>query len=174
MTEKPKLLIIGHGRHGKDTACDILRDSYGFQFRSSSDFCAEHVIFPVLRDRYGYMSIEECYQDRHSHRSEWYDLISEYCQEDASRLGREIFGEYDIYCGLRNRREYEAMRLEGIFDYCVWVDRSEHLPPEDSSSMTLSKEQADYVIDNNGSLEELTERVDDFISFASYRYPLGL
>jgi hypothetical protein len=32
---KPKLLVIGHGRHGKDTVCEMLRDHYGYTFESS-------------------------------------------------------------------------------------------------------------------------------------------
>ena len=44
----PKLIIIGHGRHGKDTVCEILRDKYNFKFISSSQYCSEKVIFPIL------------------------------------------------------------------------------------------------------------------------------
>jgi len=42
---KLKLLIIGHGRHGKDTVCEILRDKYNLQvFESSSRFCSKRFI----------------------------------------------------------------------------------------------------------------------------------
>lgn len=33
-----KLLVIGYGRHGKDTVCEILRDQHGYSFTSSSSF----------------------------------------------------------------------------------------------------------------------------------------
>jgi hypothetical protein len=155
----PKLLIIGHGRHGKDTVCEILRDNYGFRFQSSSEFCAQKFIYNELRHKYGYTSYEQCYQDRHNHRSEWYDMIHAYCQDDYARLGRDIFAENDIYCGLRNKAEFHAMRNTGVFDYCVWVDRSDHLPLEDRSSMNLEIWMADYVIDNNSSLEMLNRSV---------------
>jgi hypothetical protein len=56
---------------------------------------------------------------------------------------------------LRNKKEYHAMRNTGVFDYAVWVDRSDHLPLEDPSSMSLEPWMADYTIDNNGTLEEL-------------------
>ena len=52
----PKLLVIGNARHGKDTVCDILREEFGYSFRSSSDFCAEKFIYAELKDRYGYTS----------------------------------------------------------------------------------------------------------------------
>jgi hypothetical protein len=157
----PKLLIIGHGRHGKDTVCDILRDQYGFQFQSSSEFCAQKFIYDELRHKYGYTSYAQCYQDRHNHRAEWYDMIHAYCEDDYARLGRDIFAENDIYCGLRNKAEFHAMRNTGVFDYCIWVDRSDHAPLEDRSSMNLEIWMADYVIDNNGTLEDLRRNTLD-------------
>lgn len=152
---RPKLLVIGHGRHGKDTVCEILRDNYGFSFESSSQFCSKLFIFDQLKDLYGYADEQECYADRHNHRAEWYDAICAYNVPDAARLGREIFREHDIYCGLRNKKEYHAMRNTGVFDYAIWVDRSDHLPLEDESSMTLKQWMADFTIDNNGTLDEL-------------------
>ena len=50
----PKLLVIGHGRHGKDTVCEILRDHYGYTFESSSKFCSLQFIYNDLKDKYGY------------------------------------------------------------------------------------------------------------------------
>jgi len=157
----PKLLIIGHGRHGKDTVCEILRDQFGFRFQSSSEFCARQFIYQELAPKYGYTSYEQCYADRHNHRAEWFDMIYNYCREDNARLGREIFAEYDIYCGLRNRAEFHAMRNTGVFDHCIWVDRSNHLPPENANSMNLEIWMADYVIDNNGTLQALERNVCD-------------
>jgi hypothetical protein len=153
--KKLKLLVIGHGRHGKDTVCEILKDKYSYSFESSSRFCSRLFIFDQLKDRYNYDTEEQCYADRHQHRAEWYDSICAYNVPDASKLGRAIFQHHDIYCGLRNRREFHAMRNTSVYDYAIWVDRSDHLPPEDSSSMSLEQWMADYTIDNNGSLDEL-------------------
>jgi hypothetical protein len=49
-----KLLVIGHGRHGKDTVCEFLRDDYGYSFESSSQFCSKLFIYDNLKDKYGY------------------------------------------------------------------------------------------------------------------------
>lgn len=157
---KQKLLIIGYARHGKDTVCEILREKYNYNYVSSSVFCAKTLIYDNLAPLYGYQTVEECYQDRVNHRSEWYDLISEYCRDDPALLGKQIFAEHDIYCGLRNIREYDAMRKQNVFDLCIWVDRSKHLPPEPETSMTLNISHADIVVDNNGSLEDLNCQVD--------------
>ena len=168
MNPLPKILVIGHGRHGKDTVCEILRNNYGFGFQSSSEFCARKFIYDALKNKYRYTSYEECYTDRHNHRSEWFDMIHDYCRDDYARLGRDIFAEYDIYCGLRNRAEFHAMRNTGVFDYCVWVDRGDHLPLEDRSSMNLEIWMADYVIDNNGDLKDLHRNTGDLADYLLY------
>jgi hypothetical protein len=162
---KLKLLIIGHGRHGKDTVCEILRDKYAYSFESSSRFCSKLFIYNDLKDKYGYANEEECYADRHNHRAEWYNAICDYNVPDPARLGREMFGAYDIYCGLRNKKEYHAMRNTEVFDYCIWVDRIDHLPPEAKDSMSLEQWMADYTIDNNGTLEDLQFNVDQLMMF---------
>jgi hypothetical protein len=162
---KKKLLIIGHGRHGKDTVCEMLSNKYAYSFESSSQFCSKLFIFDQLKEKYGYADEEECYADRHNHRAEWYDAICNYNVPDASRLGREIFRAHDIYCGLRNKREFFAMKNTGVFDYAIWVDRSDHLPPESKDSMSLEQWMADFIIDNNGSLDELTFNVDQLMSY---------
>lgn len=152
VARRPKVLILGHARHGKDTACEFLRDHYGLKFTSSSQFCADRVVYPQLKERYA--SPEECFADRHNNRALWFDLITAYNTPDKARLGREIFAEFDIYCGLRNIDEFAALKLEGIVDAVVWVDASGRLPPEGADSCTVQKELADYVVSNNGTLEE--------------------
>lgn len=164
-----KLLIIGHGRHGKDTVCEMLRDRYNYSFESSSQFCSTLFIYDQLKDLYGYATEEQCYADRHNHRSEWYDAICAYNVPDAARLGREMFEAYDIYCGLRNKKEFHAMKNTGVFDYAIWIDRSDYLPPESKDSMSLEPWMADFTIDNNGTLEELEFNLDRLMCYLEVR-----
>ena len=158
-----KILIIGYARHGKDTVAEYLRDHHGLTFKSSSMHTAKNAVFPALRGMYGYSTVEECFADRSNHRAEWYDLISKYCESDLARIGREIFQVSDIYCGLRNKREFHAIRNNGLVDATIWVDRSDWLPPEDKSSNTLEPWMANYIIDNNRGLNELYRNVDDLM-----------
>ena len=118
-----------------------------------------------MKDKYGYANEEECYADRHNHRAEWYNAICDYNVPDAATLGREMFAAYDIYCGLRNKREFFAMQNTGVFDYCIWVDRSKYLMPESKDSMSLEQWMADFTIDNNGSLDDLKFNVDQLMSY---------
>jgi dephospho-CoA kinase len=158
----PKLLVVGHGRHGKDTVCEML-EAYGYTFQSSSKFCSELFIFEDLKDQYNYKDEEECYVDRHNHRTEWYNMIHNYCKDDLAKLGRNLFAKHDIYCGLRNKREFFAMQNEQIFDYAIWVDRGDHLPSEDPSSMSIEQWMCNYTIDNNGDLQRLEKNVEVLI-----------
>jgi hypothetical protein len=162
---KLKLLVIGHGRHGKDTVCELLRDKYDYSFESSSQFCSKLFIFNMLKDKYGYYNEEECYADRHNHRAEWYDAICSYNIPDPARLGREIFAAHDIYCGLRNKKEFHAMKNTKVFDYAIWVDRSDYLPLESKDSMSLEQWMADYTIDNNGTLSDLKFNLTQLMNY---------
>jgi dephospho-CoA kinase len=56
------------------------------------------------------------------------------------------------------------MRNTQVFDYAVWVDRSDYLPQEDRSSMSLEIWMADYVIDNNGQLSDLRRNTRELMN----------
>jgi hypothetical protein len=153
---KPKLLILGHGRHGKDTVAEYLA-KHGFTFQSSSRAACEIFLYDLLKPHYGYQSIEQCYEDRHNHRALWYQLICEYNETDPCRLAREILKTSDIYVGMRDRKEVETCITQGLFDLIIWVERD--LPLEDSSSFNIDKSITDITIGNTGSLQELEYKV---------------
>lgn len=155
----PKILVLGFARHGKDTVSEMLRDNHGLSFTSSSAFCAEHVILPALSPVYGYTCAEDCIDDKEGHRAEWYQLIQDYNTPDKTRLAREIFARHDVYCGLRSAVEFLACKDSGIFDVVLWVNRPGTIM-EDKSSCSVLPFLADHVIENDGTLEELAEKVD--------------
>lgn len=152
-----KLFILGSGRHGKDTVAEIIKEGYGLTFQSSSLFCAEHVVRPWLESKgIFYNSLEECYEDRFSHRMDWYNAIRDYNSSDLSRLSRGIFDKYDMYVGIRDRDEFLA--AENLADLSIWVDASERISEVDPTCKIL-RTDADVVIDNNTSKEDLEKRV---------------
>jgi hypothetical protein len=172
----PKIILLGHARHGKDTVAELLRDRWGFQFQSSSMFCAERVMMPYFQGRVPgycpeenrtyrhYATAEECYEDRVNFRDVWYDQISAYNEPDKDRLCRELFAAgNDIYVGMRAADEFKAAQKHA--DLVVWVDASGRgLPPEDASSCTVTEEMSDFTLYNNGTLEDLEMAVDAFVS----------
>lgn len=154
-----KILIIGHGRHGKDTVAEILAEHFDFSFMSSSMAAAKIFIFDKLKSKYSYKTFEECYEDRANHREEWYNLITDYNIKDRTRLAKSILEECDCYVGMRNPDELEESKKQEIFDLIIWVDASERLPEESKASMGVTKDMADLIIDNNKTVEQLTSKV---------------
>lgn len=155
----PKLLVLGNMRHGKDTFAEILRDKQGLTFLSSSQAAADIFIYDELKDKYGYSTPEECFEDRVNHRAEWFDLITEYNRVDRTRLAKSILEINDCYVGMRNKAEVIGCIEQGLFDAIIWVDASERLPAEDKSSFDIDKSYADFIVENNGTLEEFTNKV---------------
>jgi dephospho-CoA kinase len=153
---KIKLMILGYARHGKDTVAEILSQAFGLTMVSSSHAAGKKIMLPYFQSvGIHYRDFEECYQDRVNHRQEWYEQIAAYNTPDKARLAREIYAESDIYVGIRSREEFDAAKAAGLFQYSIWVDRSKHVAPEPAASNTIGKDAADYVIDNNGTLEQL-------------------
>jgi dephospho-CoA kinase len=155
----PKLLLLGHARHGKDSMVEILQEYFNLKFKSSSQAAAEIFIYDVLKDKYGYKTPEECFEDRVNHRAEWHQLICDYNIDDKARLAKGILKHADCYVGMRDTREIKECINQNLFDLIVWVDASERLPLEDVTSFNIKKSDADIIIENNGTYDEFKEKV---------------
>ena len=158
-TNYPKLLIIGAARWGKDTLAELLNEEFGYTFESSSQSAANIFLYDELKDKYGYKTPEECFEDRVNHREEWYLAICNYNKDDRARLAKGILERSDCYVGMRDRDEIEECLRQGIFDLVIWVDASDRLPNEDASSFNIDKSCADVIIENNGTFEEFKTKV---------------
>jgi len=146
-----KILILGHGRHGKDTVAEMLRDRAGITFKSSSEAAAEIAVFPALSARHGYQTPAECFADRTNHRAEWKELITAYNTPDKGKLCREILETSDCYVGMRCPLELAATRH--LFGLILWVDASGRVPTD--PSMGIERDQNMLLIDNNGTPSDL-------------------
>lgn len=165
-----KFLIIGHARHGKDTVAEILHDEFGLKFESSSMAACRIFLYDKLKLKYGYETIEACFNDRMNHREEWKNLICEYNKDDKCRLTKYILLESDIYVGMRDSNEIKECIDTGLIDLVIWVDRTEHLPPESVKSFNIRKSDADIIIDNNGTLNDLRCKVKRLFTHLLYNY----
>lgn len=152
--QKPKLLIVGHARHGKDTVTEFLSDALNLNFKGSSIICCESFIYDTLKDKYSYKSIIECYQDRVNHREEWHHLIADFCSQEKTALGDLIYKDYDIYCGVRASDECEAI-IKKYNPIVIWVDASKRLPLEPEESMQIRYQPNWISVDNNGTEGDL-------------------
>ncbi len=150
-----KILVIGHGRHGKDTFANMLVEKYNLKFISASKFACKHIIFPAMRANYD--TVEECYNDKVNHREYWKRLISEYNKEDKLKLVKEVLKESDIYVGLRDMQEYEECKRLKLFDY-VFTIYNPRIEKESSYNIPLSEGK---LILNEKGLIDLKMIVDD-------------
>lgn len=153
---KPKLLIIGQSRHGKDTFAEIAAKHFGYKFKSSSQAAADIFIYDYLKDNHGYKSPEECYEDRHNHRALWHELICKYNTPDKTLLAKDIMTSNDIYVGMRDAAEIKACIDEGVFDYVIGVTAYKRVGKTESIDSNNVDEYfwSDFIISNNGSYED--------------------
>lgn len=164
MERKYKLLVIGHMRHGKDTVAEMIEEFTGMSFKSSSEMAAEIFIYEELKDKYGYSSFMECFEDRMNHRAEWHDLIKNYNTPDKAKLAKEILKNNDMYVGMRSQVEIDKCIEDNIFDLIIGVfDPNKPLEPKDSFDIDLFS-SSDIIIPT-GDLETVKEKVRKFCEY---------
>jgi len=159
-----KLLILGHGRHGKDTVAEIMRYDYGLKFVSSSEICTP-IARKWLADYYDivYSSNIECFNDRHNHRTSWANAISSFNMVDRTKLTRMILHDNDIYVGMRKLNEYTPS--VHLFDYVLYVDALIRIPYRDPTMEIPFDILKMARIDNNGDLDDLRANVEYFMRY---------
>jgi hypothetical protein len=157
-----KVLIIGHGDHGKDTAAEMLEALYGLTFKSSSEAAAEIFIYEALKEKYGYADFNECYLDRRNRRDEWHDLICEYNKDDKARLAKEILASSDMYVGMRSDEEVQECMGQKLFDHIIAI-YDPRKPEEPPTSFDINIwAVSDAVIPNAEGLDELRIRLKKY------------
>jgi hypothetical protein len=157
-----KILILGHGRHGKDTVADIMAEDYGLRSISSSMIATREVVEPYLEENHGllYETIEGCYEDRVNHRQKWFDAISEFNRDDLARLTKMVLEVSDIYVGLRCDKEFYAARH--LFDWVVGVTAFKRKPDLDPTFLAPLSE-CDFILTNDGPEAELRPKVHELM-----------
>lgn len=154
------ILIIGHARHGKDTAAELLKELYGFTFESSSVAAARIFLFDALKEKYGYKTFQECFEDRVNRRAEWHQAICEYNKDDKARLAKEILKNSNVYVGMRSNAEVEECVRQDIFDLVIGI-YDPRKPEEDKSSFDINIwEKSDLIIPNAEGIIDLRCRLE--------------
>lgn len=167
MTISKKLIVVGHGGHGKDAFAELLTETWPVDVESSSRFIAMRAVYPALGK--DYKDFKDMYADRRNRRVEWMRLIREYNTPDLTRLARELFALHDVYVGPRNREEFLAIKEAKLFDLSVWIDASTRVPVKDDS-LQISPHDCDLSIDNNGPPHKLWRQAR-FFGIAFYGPP---
>jgi hypothetical protein len=153
---RPRILLLGHARHGKDTVADIL-EQYGFKCLASSTFALNKIMLPYFESQgIHYPTPEACFEDRvnNNNRAIWFREIENYNKPDWDRITKELLSDgYHVYVGMRSKTEFIHSRKH--YDFVLWVDASARLPLESSSSNEMLFTDANIYIDNNGNLDDL-------------------
>lgn len=150
-----KILILGNARHGKDTLAELLADRFGMTYKSSSEMAMEIFLFDMLKEKHGYETMQECFEDRVNHRQTWYLSICDYNKDDRARLAKDILEGHDCYVGMRDLDEFKAAKE--LFDVIIWVDASKRLGTSENTNK-IPVSEADMVITNDGTFEDFKDK----------------
>lgn len=162
------LLIIGHAQHGKDTTAEIIQHLTGMTFQSSSEAASQIFLYDALKDKYGYASPLECFEDRINHRTEWHNLISDFNTPDKAALAKHILMSSRMYVGMRSNAECEECLRQGLFSLVLGVwDPRKSLEHKGSFDIDIW-EKSDFIIPNSGTLGDLTKRVEKLLPTLQY------
>jgi hypothetical protein len=76
-------------------------------------------------------------------------------ESDPAALAREALKFGDIANGIRAKVEIEAVKLEGLVDLTIWIDRE----VERDDTLEFGPEVADIIIQNHGGLADFHARL---------------
>ncbi len=153
-----KILFLGHGRSGKDTAIEYLAKITGLRNAGTTSI----YLRKYVAKEFG-VSEEQAYAERHQNREEWKRIGDEIRGGDPGKLLREALEVGDLTGGLRDIAEVVTAKQEKLVDLIVWVE-NRRVPVD--PTVTFSEKECDVVIQNNWSLEDFYERLDRFAAFA--------
>jgi hypothetical protein len=156
-----RVIFVGHGRAGKDTACEHFAAVTGLRNAgTTSKYLCEYVAAKLG------LPPDVAYARRHESdrmRIFWYDAGNELRAGGPATLVRMAFEHGEITGGLRDGAELEAVRAEGLADLIVWV-ANDRVPVD--PTVKFDERHCDIVVPNHGTLAEFRGRLDRLARFA--------
>lgn len=159
-----RLLVCGHGRAGKDTACEILEKVTGLKNAGTTS----KYLCKFVAAKLG-ISEEEAYARRHESddmRMLWYHTGNEIRNNDPVCLIKEALKNGEITGGIRDMQEVLGAKQTGTVDLIVWIENNRVKP---DPTMKFGSKECDVVIENHWSMGEFEERLKRFAKFAGLR-----
>jgi hypothetical protein len=158
-TKKP-LLIVGHGRSGKDAAGSYLSSRCrGLKYCGSLSWFALPHIAKALD-----IAPQIAWEQRHDNRKFWYDECNWLRRDDPLFLVRLALQQGNLITGMRDRVELDIAKREGIFSHILWIYRPD--VPTDST-LTFSTNDATDILWNTGTLEKFHDSLDCWLRHAT-------
>lgn len=119
-----RIAICGHGQCGKNTVSEWFENRTILRYTGSTSWYAAQEVFARMQELgIEYSSLEQCYEDRGTHRQIWADVIDQMHTEDKTILCRRCLEDQDVINGIRRRDELIASREAGLLDLIIWIDR---------------------------------------------------
>lgn len=142
----PRLMIIGQGRAGKDTAGEWLGNNTLLVYKgSSSNFALPYVAKEMGQDE------KTCYETRHQNREEWKRICRELRGKDPGILVKAMLkAGADLVIGIRDKCEIDIARQQQLVDLVIWIEKD---VPKDPTVDEFDSSDADIIIDNNSTKE---------------------
>jgi hypothetical protein len=159
VNEPKRIMIVGNGRAGTDTACEYLAKVTELRFAGTTSlYLAKYVAA-----RLG-VSEQDAYSTRHLNRNLWHRVGREIRKQDPALLIRESLLHAEIVGGIRDHEEIAACKQDHLVDLIAWIDNDR---VSNDSTVTFVERDCDIVVPNHGSLEEFYWRLLRLARFAS-------
>lgn len=158
MSDTKRILFVGWGRSGKDTAAEYLSRITTLHYGGSTAWAAKEMVAEVLG-----VHPQTAWDTRHENREQWRQICDDLRAYDQTHLIRLALRTGEIIAGVRAGEELAAAKREKIFSYTVWINRP-GTPPDPTVGFT--EHDCQIVIDNDGTLEQFHEKLRDFARWA--------
>lgn len=149
--EEVKLMLVGHGRAGKDEAGEWFARNTSLTFAgTTSKYLAKYVAAELG------VTEDECYATRHDNREKWWRIGKKVREQDPGCLIRESLAHGDVIGGVRDLVEVIYARESRCVDLIIWIARnSVSVDP----TVEFDSSHCDMIIENHWGLEEYHNRL---------------
>lgn len=148
-----KIAIVGHGRHGKDLAAEILSQITYLRYGGSASWAALPFIANWLN-----IHPQMAWENRHKHRNYWYEACNFLRKDDPCFLIKRVLRDGDMVVGIRDKVEIQALKESKLVKEIIWVDASKRVPEKDPT-VNFTAEDCTMVLDNNSGIDSLYLKV---------------
>ena len=166
-----RVLIVGHGRSGKDTVAALLAEKFGYRLGGSMSYAVIPLITYSLTGRTDAYMQEYCYKHRHNNRKYWYDYCNLLRQIDPLLLVKLTLSTTDFIIGIRDKDEF-INSLDYFKPHNVlWIERKgTPVDPTMDYDRLFVSEQCNprgirhTTVGNNDSVDVLSVQLDNLIN----------
>lgn len=151
--ENKKILIIGNKCHGKTTYANFLKDELG----SAEAYTTSSYLVYRLSLIKG-VPENVILENKETYRPDLIELGNAMCEADAGCLVSICLwasqAKFILIDGVRRISEFS--KVKSWFDQIIWMNRPSE--PIGLDNLELKDQDADIIIENTGSLEDLKSR----------------